>query len=332
MQTIRKLTGRVRFLTAAIVLLMLTCTPSRAWCGSTNLWIAFDDGPFIASYASRQLKKSGMPTPIQLSTSSENTGLAIDKSHNLWAVLNHIEVVEFKAAQLKKLKTDPSPTPAVIITSTSTFSNIIGCTFDHEGNLWVVDSTFTGSLYELSKAQLNAGSGNVTPAIIIRTSLYYPSFVTFDKVGNAWVDDSIDEIAEFSTSQLTGSGTKSPSVLLSDDGSGTSLSDPGEIVFDKNGDLWVPNEGSDTVVEYAEDQLTSSGNPAPTVKFTSAIFDEPIGAALDSKGNLVVTNNGDGTIAKFTPKQLKVSGAPVPKVAVTGPDDGSFQIIFGPSS
>jgi hypothetical protein len=146
------------------------------------------------------------------------------------------------------------------------------------------------------------------------------------------VTTGVDEIAEFSTSQLMGSGTKSHSVLLSDDGSGTSLSGPEEIAFDKNGDLWVPNFSADTVVEYAKGQLTSSGNPPPTVKLTSAIFNEPLGAALDSNGNLVVTNYGDGTIAKLTPKQLKASGAPVPKVEVAGPDDRSFQIIFGPAS
>ena len=106
--------------------------------------------------------------------------------------------------------------------------------------------------------------------------------------------------------------------MLSDDGSGTSLDEPGEIAFDQKGNLWVPNYGADTVVEYAKDQLTSSGNPAPTVKLSSAIFDEPLGAVFDSSGNLVVMNYYNGTIAKFTPKQLKASGAPVPKVSVTG--------------
>ncbi len=140
-----------------------------------------------------------------------------------------------------------------------------------------------------------------------------------------------NKIAEFSASQLTTGGTKSPTVLLSDDGSG-SLDEPGEIAFDHKGNLWVPNQAADTVVEYAKDQLTSSGSPTPAVTLSSAIFDGPWGAVFDSSGNLVVMNYDNGTIAKFKPKQLKVSGAPIPKISVTGTEETSYQIIFGPAS
>lgn len=323
---------RWRRLAAAIALLMLTCaTPSHAWCASTNLWVAHGTTG-IESYKSGQLKKSGMPTPIQLSTFSQVTGLAFDKSHNLWATVGYFEVVEFTPAQLKDLKNDPSPTPGVIITGTSTFTGIGGCNFDQQGNLWVADES-TNSLFELSKAQLDAGTGAVTPAIVITSSdLSSPSFVTFDQAGNAWVESySNDKIAEFSASQLTSGGSKSATVLLSDDGSG-SLSGPGEIAFDKKGNLWVPNINEDTVVEFAKGQLTSSGDPTPTVTLSSAIISEPWGAAFDSKGDLVVVNYNDGTIDKFTAKQIKASGSPVPKVSVTGTETGNQQIIFGPAS
>ena len=325
--------SRWRRSATAIALLMLTCgTPSHAWCA--NLWVAFENGSGIASYTSKQLKTSGTPTPINLSTFPDANGLAFDKTHNLWAVIDDDqEVVQFTAAQLKELKHDPSPTPAVTITSTSTFEVITGCSFDHQGNLWVVDSE-NNSIDELSKAQLAAGSGNVTPAIVISSSdLNDPGAVTFDKLGNAWVNSFLNsEIAEFSASQLTSPGTKSATVVLADDGSGTSLSAPGWIAFDKNGNLWVPNYGADTVVEYAKDQLTSSGNPAPTVKLSSAIFDQPLAAVFDGSGNLVVMNYTNGTIAKFTPKQFKASGTPVPMVSLTGSETENQQIIFGPAS
>ncbi len=259
------------------------------------------------------------------------TGLAFDKSHNLWAVVSGNQVVQFTPAQLNNLKHNPSPTPAVIITSTA-FANLIGCNFDPKGNLWLVDAG-NESIDELSKAQL-AGSASVTPHFVITSSdLDYPNFVTFDKAGNAWVDsEDNSKIAEFSASQLTSSGAKSPAILLSDDGSGTSLNQPGEIAFDKKGNLWVPSYLADTVVEYAKDQLTTSGSPTPVVKLTSAIFIEPWGAAFDASGNLVVMNYSNGTIAKFTPKQLKTTGAPVPKVTVTGIEKYNYQIIFGPAS
>ncbi len=319
---------------AAIAVLMLTCgTPSHAWCA--NLWISFYDGGGIDSYTSKQLAKSGTPTAIHMTGpyANSSTGLAFDKSHNLWAVIDNDEVVRFTPAQLKNLKHDPSPTPGVIITSTSTFTDLAGCKFDHNGNLWLVDFD-NGSIDELSKAQLAAGSGDVTPNIVITSSdLVEPSFVTFDKAGNAWVASAGIEIAEFSASQLTSGGSKLPTVLISNNGSYcTSLCAPGEIAFDPKGNLWVPNEDADTVVEYAKDQLTSSGSPAPKVTLSSAIFNDPWGAAFDSSGNLVVMSYFSETIAKFTAKQLKASGAPVPKVSVTGNESNNYQIIFGPAS
>ena len=189
---------------------------------------------------------------------------------------------------------------------------------------------------ELSASQLSAGSNpDITfPTVINATDFAFPAFITFDEAGNAWVaSQGISKIVELSASQLTSSGIgKSPAVVLSDDGSGTSLDLPGEIVFDKKGNLWVPNFASDTVVEYAKDQLTSTGDPAPTVKLSSAIFDEPFGAAFDQKGNLVIMNYADGTIVKLAAKQLKKSGSPVPKIKVTGTGTVNYQITFGPAS
>ena len=310
---------RGRRLAAAIAILMLTCgTPSHAWCA--NLWVSVTSGSGggIESYTPGQLAKSGTPTPIHLSTFDSATGIAFDESHNLWAVIDGNKVVRFTTAQLKNLERDPNPAPGVIIKSMA-FKSLYGCGFDHEGNLWVVDVE-KGSFDELSEAQLDAGSGNVMPHIVITSpDLVGPSFVTFDKLGNTWVDSKNgDQIAKFTAGELTSGGSKSADILLSDDGGCTNLCSPGEIAFDQRGNLWVPNEDAKTVVEYAKDQLTSSGKPAPMVTLSSAIFDAPWGAVFDTSGNLVVMNYSDGTIAKFTSQQLKASGAPVPEVSVTG--------------
>jgi DNA-binding beta-propeller fold protein YncE len=106
--------------------------------------------------------------------------------------------------------------------------------------------------------------------------------------------------------------------LLSDDGACTNLCSPGEIAFDQKGNLWVPNEDANTVVEFTKDQLAGSGKPSPAVTLNSGIFDAPWGAVFDNSGDLVVMNYSDGTIAKFASYQLKASGAPIPEVAVTG--------------
>lgn len=313
---------RWRRLAGAVALMMVTCGASSHGC-CANLWISVSNGlgGNLVSYTPGQLARSGTPTPVHLSVSDSATGIAFDESHNLWAVINGDSVVRFDAAQLKNLDRDPNPAPAVIIKSSYLFKHLYGCSFDHRGNLWVVDSQ-RGSIDELSEAQLDEGSGNVPPAIVITSpDLVGPSFVTFDKAGNAWVNSKNgNQIAEFSAGELTSSGSKSAEVLLSDDGGCTNLCGPGELAFDKRGNLWVPNEDSDTVVEFTKDQLSSSGKPAPAVTLSSDVFDAPWGAVFDIGGDLVVTNYSDGTIAKFAPMQLKVSGAPIPEVSVTGPD------------
>ena len=319
---------------AAIALLMLTCSmASQAWCGE-DLWVSFGSGGGIVRYTSKQLTKGGTPTPTSLSFASHASGLAFDKSHNLWVVTGNENVVRFTPKQLKDLKKDSSPTPGVIITAQSAFLFIVGCNFDAKGNLWVVNSQL-GTLNEISKAQLNAGSTtHLTPAIVLTSAdLDHPNFVTFDKAGNAWVDSrDSNTLVEFTASQLAAGGSQSGNVIISDDGSGTSLSEPGEPVFDKKGNLWVPNFGSDTVVEFATGQLTATGNPAPQVKLTSAILAGPFGAAFADNGDLVIMNSEDGVISEFALNQLKASGAPVPKFSVQGADTLNEQIIFGPAS
>jgi streptogramin lyase len=294
-------------------------------------------GGGVESYTSKQLRKSGMPTPLQLSTFDFVAGLAFDSSGNLWATVvpDLAEVVEFTPEQLKSLNVNPSPTPAATITSTSTFTTMYaspsGCTFDKQGNLWVVDY-YHGSIDELSKEQLAAGSADVTPPVVITSpALDGPEFIAFDKDGNAWVSVNINStIVKYSASQLTSGGTKSPEVVLSDDGSG-SLNGPGQIAFDRGGNLWVPSFFTNTVLEYAKSQLTSSGKPAPRVKLRSAALLGPWGAVFDNSDNLVVMNYSDGTIVKFTAQQLKGSGQRKPKVIVAGPGM-TFQITFGPRS
>jgi len=318
---------------ASIALLMLICgTAANAWC--EDLWVAFDGGGSIVRYTSKQLQQGGTPTPTSLSTNPKASGLAFDKSNNLWAVTGNDAVVRFTARQIKDLKKNPSPIAGVIIASETDLQDIVGCKFDAKGNLWVVDAQLA-SLNEISKAQLNAGSNiHLTPAIVLTSpDLNHPNFLTFDKGGNAWVSSQDSStLVEFTASQLAAGGSQPGNVIISDDGSLTSLSQPGEPVFDKHGNLWVPNLIAPSVVEFAKSQLTSTGSPAPKVKLTGAIFDGPWGAAFAGNGDLVIMNQFDGKILEFTPNQIKATGAPVPKFSIETSDTLNDQIIFGPPS
>jgi len=307
-----------------------------AWC--ENIWSATFSG--VESFAPKQLAKSRSVTPEELAISGGASGLAFDKSHNLWVVAGATQVLKFTVAQLKKLKTDSNPTPVEPITS-STFHSVIGCAFDPRGNLWLVDDA-QHNFFQLSAAQLAAGSADVTPSIIINSAeLSSPRFPTFDRAGNLWIDSlNNSTIAEFASQQLDSSGTKPPAIVISDDGSDSSVNEPAEITFDKKGNMWVADAGSETVVEFSPGQLTESGSPTPIVKLSSVAVDQdgdmsfaaPEGIAFEGT-NLVVRNFNDGaSMVKFSSRQLKNSGSPLPKVFLPGRFESPQQLIAGPTS
>lgn len=325
-----------------LLTLIFVTQSSRAWCASGKfLWVGLYDNdcaasdatcPGIVQLSPRQLRKSGSPTiSVGVASFDEFYGNAFDKKHNLWAMVWDInssayELVEFSKAQLKKLKTTPDPTPAVVITSTA-ISEPYGIGFDRNGNLWVGDCG-SNAVHEFSKSQLGS-SGDKTPALTDNSSdLDCPEFPTFDRSGNLWVSNytpTSGTLTRFTLSEL--SGNQDPGVIISDDGSG-SINGPGQIAFDRRGTLWVANYGGNTVVGFAKGLLTATGNPTPTVTLSSDSnnsLDGPWGLTFIG-ANLAIGNYDSGSIARFVPSQLKSSGAPTPKALVTSPGIPANQI------
>ena len=300
-----------------------------ARAASGALWIADADNHRVDEYLPSQLQSSHTPTPLTVSIGAAPYGVCFDKSKNLWVIDSDEQILGFTASELKKLPTAPSPT--VTITSSS-FKDIVGCAFDKHGNLWLADLD-KDSLDKISAAQLKAGSGIITPAVIITDSAEMssaaPGFVTFDKSGNLWMDGRDDEeLFEFSASELTSGGDKTAAVVL---GGGGSLSDPGQIGFDGHGNLWVSSYDDNTVVEFPKRQISSSNNDAPTVTISSSSLDGPWGLAFHGS-DLWVMDYGDGNAQEFIPSQIKRSGSPAPKVLLTGAAaTDSWGITFGPA-
>ena len=138
-----------------------------------------------------------------------------------------------------------------------------GLAFDGSGDLWVSDieaSTVVG----YTPSQL-VSSGAPTPAVTISAnanSIDAPSGVAFDASGDLWVTNtSANTLVEFAPSQLASSGAPTPAVTISSTGS--SLDGPYSLALDAAGDLWVPNAGGASIVEYAASQLAATGDPTP---------------------------------------------------------------------
>jgi sugar lactone lactonase YvrE len=308
--------------------LALVCVAASAARAASALWVVDSTNNQIDEYLPGQLTSSHMPTPLIVPIGSAPYGACFDQSNNLWVTDDAQELLEFSAKDLKKLPTAPSPKATI---TSSSFIDIVGCTFDRHGNLWLADLN-NNSLDKISARQLKAGSGSITPAVIITDSAEmsgaYPGFVTFDKAGNLWTDGrDDDELFKFSASQLTSGGDKTAAVVLM---GGGSLSDPGQIGFDGHGNLWVTSYGADTVVEFPKHQLGSSNDDPPAVTISSPTLAGPWGLAFHG-GKLWVMDYDDGNAQKFSHMQIKSSGASAPKILLTGAAAAdSWGITFGP--
>jgi sugar lactone lactonase YvrE len=217
--------------------------------------------------------------------------------------------------------------PASTISSTTGLSGTADVAFDSSHNMWVGDQAtgVDGQILEFSSGVLGS-SGSPAPQVHITTAGLEPASMAFDGSGNLWVSTAGDQIDEFIASQLTTSGTKTPHVVLTDDGSG---SIDGNYNIDFLGtSLWATNTSNGTVVEFTASQLASTGNPTPAVTLNSGAT-QPFGLAFDSSSNLWIVNRGGNSLMKFAAADLAASGSPTPAVVIS--DDGSGNALNGPN-
>jgi hypothetical protein len=209
-----------------------------------------------------------------------------------------------------QLASSGPPTPSVTVTTAQTAQAVA---FDKANNAWKIDSN---TLAKFTPSQL-ASSASPTPDVTISgPSLTNPLGLAFDASNNAWVVNSQQHtLVQFTSSQLASSGAPTANVTISTTGS--SLSIPAAPAFDRAGNLWVPNQGNNTVVMFAPALLASSGSPDPTVILSSTSLHAPVGLTFDSANNLWVSNYLGNTVVMFTPAQRAASGSPVPTVILT---------------
>ncbi|HUO04091.1 MAG TPA: hypothetical protein VMU16_02730 [Candidatus Binataceae bacterium] len=196
-------------------------------------------------------------------------------------------------------------------------------------NLWVA-SYSTAEIQQYSASQLKK-SGNPVPL-----KLTVPDFTTgiaFDKKSNLWalIYDDVSkkyELVEFSKAQLKALKSMPdpiPVVVITSDAFG----EPGGINFDKQGNLWIVDEGN-FLFKFSVAQLSGgSGNDTPAVTISSPDFDDPYFVVFDKSGSAWVDNYDSDTVVKFTLGQLTSSGSPGAAVVIGSSDfDGPGEIAF----
>lgn len=128
--------------------------------------------------------------------------------------------------------------------------------------------------------------------------------------------NSANGAIEYPGAQLRASSSVAPAVQLQFPVTAGGNIDANAVAFDGQGNLWVVNDNSNTVVEYTPSNLGASGSPtaAVTIHLPDSSYTDAL--AFDSKGNLWVTNQISSTNVEFTPDQLTSSGTPSPAITI----------------
>lgn len=254
---------------------------------SKNLWASNIGNGTVTEFRLAQLKALNMkqaPTAaVVISGLDRPEGLAFDKHHNLWvANEGKGELLEFRSRQLKS---SGSPAPNITLSS-GDLSSPVGIVFDKQGGIWVSDDDLN-HVAMFTAAQLKAG-GMQSATVILSDdgsgSLDTPEPIAFDEHGSLWVANNEDplqdlgSVVEFTSDQLTATGSPTPAVTLTatlvTDTTSDNLQFPRGITFDKQGNLWVANESSDengSLAEFGPGALGASGSPQPAVFLDSNV-------------------------------------------------------------
>lgn len=210
-----------------------------------------------------------------------------------------------------------------------------------ENALWVANGT---NVVEFSASQLVNGTSDPTPHRTITSSVFgAPQGVVFDGYGDLWVIDggtvatggtvapALYEFTAQQLSQLGANASPTPAVTITSAG----FVFPQQAAFDGRGNLWVTDDGANTVDVFTAKQLSVTAAVTPAVTITSTpAFNGPLGIAFDYHGDLYVANNGTTTIFGFSASSLPAvsssstattTAALVPTETLSDDGSGSIQ-------
>jgi sugar lactone lactonase YvrE len=331
------LTSTITYTTAS----GLNFPSSVAFDSSGNLWVADGGNNRILEYkapfgtgmsASLVIGQANLTVGASASTQAgfDSPGsIAFDSSGNLWvADTFNNRVLEFASPFANGMQAtvvfgQASFTSHAAATTKSGMNAPTEVAFDKAGDLWVADS-FNNRVLEFASPIKAAG----TPSFVLgqtdyasnldggQQSLSLPSSVAFDKSGNLWTADELNNrVVEFASPLSTGTNATlslgQASLTLETSGGGKGgLTVPFDAVFDSSGNLWVSDSGNNRILEFAAPFATgmnaslvigqasfmtyANGTSASGLNF-------PAGIAFDSSGNLWVADAGNSRVLEFNP-------------------------------
>lgn len=169
------------------------------------------------------------------------------------------------------------------------FKSPSGIALDGAGNVYVADAE-AGTVEEYP-----VGGGD---AISIGTDLKVPTSVALDAAGNVYI---LNQGTGNTASSGKGSVVEVPSVagVLTDSAQKTlvsGLNDPGDLVLDGLGNIYITLTGSNQVVQATNASL--DGSDQALVSIGNGLSG-PTGIALDSAGNIYVADTGNDRVVEI---------------------------------
>ena len=206
-------------------------------------------------------------------------------------------------------------------------------------SLWVANGN---SVVEFTPAQMAPGTSDPAPQVILNSpALGAAQGVDFDAHGNLWVIDggtvsaggyvtpALDEFTPAQLAALHAAPNPTPFRRIVS----PNFKFPQQAAFDRSGNLWVTDNGANTVDVFTSAQLAVGGTLLPSATIASSpAFSGPIGLAFDQQNDLFVANNGSTTIFEFNASALSNLGAKptlVPNVVLSDNGNGSIQSPWG---
>ena len=226
------------------------------------------------------------------------------------------------------------------------FTALTGIAVDTSGQVYVTD----GEASTVRKISANGavttlagtpGMRGTTNGVGAAASFTAPNGLTVDGDGNVYVVDGSYKVSDLFNTLLYSNTVRkiTPSGVVTTlagtagtpgdaDGVGTAASfgNPSSISADREGSLYVTDEGNHTIRKITRTgAVTTIAGITATVGISdgvgaSARFNHPAGIAIDSTGNLYVADSGNHTIRKLTPGFVVSTLAG--QAAVNGSADG----------